>query len=246
MKKLTFLFTLLLVSHVAFSVAVKTVETDKLTFHNFSAWSYDVTGHIITVNTTQYMVGNLTVVTGTINTAAGTFLTFSGITAGSSSGSVALWAPGTVFPNPSPANLVDFVQWGAAGQAYASVAIAAGLWSSGTFVNSSLPITRSNNYGSTGSSEWASSMALAEISLEQMVQIGPLPFDDELNFKFEQGHDFTLIRVYDVLGKLLHKQKFILPSESFIYHSSKLKKGVYLVQLETVTGKVLVKRVLKN
>ena len=247
MKKLITLFFLVLLTLSSWAVALKVLEQTKLTFHNFSTNSFDVSNHILTVGTTQYNMNNLMVLSGTINTTAGSYLQVEipgGIPI--ASGSVALWAPGTSFPNPSFALMVDFVQWGAAGQAYEAEAVSAGRWQAGTFVNATLPITRSNNYGSFGSSEWASSVGFDESALRAMVSFQPLPFQDELNLRFEQGHAFNEVRLYNVLGELITTKQIMQSTISLSLNTGSLKNGIYLIELRRDDGLSVVRRVVKR
>ncbi len=246
MKKIILLTISFLFSQLAFCVAIKVLESNKASLHNFSGGNYNVSNHIITVNSNQFNTNTLTVLSGSLMTTAGTYVVLGGISLPSAMGSMALWAPGTTFPNPSPAKLVDFVQWGADNQAYLSVAIAAGLWSAGTFVNASLPIARSGNYGSSGASEWWSSLSTVNYSFEDFVQIGPIPFDHQLNFEFVQGHAFTSIAIYNLLGKLLIELQIPQDATMLTYQTERLTNGIYLLQLKTANGSVLTKRLNKK
>ena len=246
MKKLITLVFILLVSTQMWAVAIKVVEQSKITFHNFSAGSYDVSNHILTVGTTQYNINNLVILSGAINTTAGSFLQVEVNMFSTSAGSIALWAPGTSFPNPNSALLVDFVQYGAAGQPYEAEAAAAGRWSVGAFVNAGLPITRSNNYGSFGASEWASSVTIDENTLSNIVSFQPLPFQNELNLRFEQGHGISEIVFYNVLGQLLLTKQVMQQTLSLTINTSDLQNGVYLVELRRIDGRNIVRKVIKR
>jgi hypothetical protein len=206
-----------------------------------------MTGHILTIDANQYSVNNLTVLSGSLSTNGGDYVEMQLPAAASvSSGSIALWAPGTSFPNPSYVLMVDFVQWGAGGQAYESEAVSAGRWSTGDYVNASLPITRSNNYASFGASEWYSSVGLDENSLEAMVQIGPVPFDSEINMTFEQGHAFNEVFVFNMLGELVYHQKVMQHTAALTLNTAELKSGVYLIEIKRKEGIGLVKRLVKR
>lgn len=247
MKKFITLIFLVAFTLSSNAVALKAMEQFKVTFHNYSNGNYDVTNFVFTIGTTQYNMNNLMVLSGNINTTAGSYLQVE-IPGGLpiNSGSAALWAAGVSFPNPNPVYLVDFVQWGAAGQAYESEAVAAGRWQAGTFVNASLPITRSGNYGSFGSSEWASSVGVDEGTLRAMVTFQPLPFQDELNLRFEQGHVFSEVRLYNVLGELITTKQIMQNTIALTLNTSALKNGIYLIELRRGDGLSVVRRVVKR
>ncbi len=247
MRKITFLLALVFLSVQTFGVALKVIEQTKITFHNFSSGPYDVSNHVITVGTTQYNTNSLMVIAGSLNTTAGSYVAFElPAAAPVNQGSIALWASGVSFPNPVAALMVDYVQWGATGQAYEAEAISVGKWGASTFVNATLPITRSNNYGSWGASEWASSMDLPEATLDYLVEIGPVPFQDEITMKFEQGHDVNHIMLYNVLGQLIYQQEVMQASIIININSSNFKSGVYLVELQRNGKQSMVKRLVKR
>jgi hypothetical protein len=247
MKKTTFLLIAVFFSMQLFGVALKIIESTKITFHNFSANPYDMAGHILTIDANQYMINNMTILSGSLSTVGGDYVEMElPASANAASGSIALWAPGTNFPNPSYALMVDFVQWGAGGQEYETQAVNAGRWAVGAFVNASLPIARSNNYGSWGASEWASSVGLDEKALEAMVQVGPVPFDTEINMSFEQGHSFNEVFVFNMLGELVYTQKLMQHTASLKLNTAELKSGVYLIEIKSNNRVGIVKRLVKR
>ena len=246
MRKITILFVLCFAVQSVFAVAAKTVEEARVTFHNFSGGPYDVSGHFVTVNNTSHTVGSLTIIAGVLNTPAGSLLIFGGLNIPKNQGSLALWAPGTDMNNPKSSDMIDFVQWGSGGQPFESLAVAAGLWAAGTFVNSGLPITRSNNYGNVGSGEWSSSLNVREYNTEDFVEIGPMPFEDHINLVFTQGHRFTEANLYSVLGKLVEHMDIMQSTASLSLSTHEMANGVYLIELKTSDGNLLIKKLIKR
>jgi hypothetical protein len=247
MKKITLLVALVFLTMQSFGVALKVVEPSKITFHNFSASTYDVSSHIITVGSTQYSTNSLMVVSGVLNTTAGSMVTFQLPTnAPVNQGSIALWAPGTQFPNPIAALMIDFVQWGATGQAFEAEAISVGKWSANAYVNATLPITRDNDYNSWGVGNWASSMHVDESLLNSMVEIGPVPFTDEVTVTFEQGHNVNEVLLYNMLGELIYHKQIMQSSLITTIVTSELQNGVYLMELRRTGKQSIVKRLVKR
>lgn len=248
MKKIITLLSVVLLAAVQVdAVAIHAVQADRISFHNFSAGTYDMTGHILTVGTTQYNVNVLTVITGALATTAGMYTELElPANAPTASGSIALWAPGTHFPNPISALMVSYVAWGAGGQAYEAEAVAAGKWQLNGFVNYTLPIKRNGDYSGNGPSYWYSTMGQEETSILNFLEVYPSPFQDELNLRFEQGHDFTDVLLYNVMGELLFQKRIMQETVALNLTTSGLKPGVYLLDVHKSNGKSQVKRLVKR
>jgi hypothetical protein len=248
MKRITTLFAILmLVAFESWAVAIHAVQSDRVIFHNFSAGTYDMTGHILTVGTTQYNVNVLNVISGALATTAGMYTELElPANAPSAAGSVALWASGTNFPNPISALMVSYVAWGAGGQAYEAEAVAAGKWQVNAYVNFTLPIKRSLDYAGNGPSYWYSSMGKEEISILNFLEVYPSPFHDELNLRFEQGHDYSDVLLYNVLGQLIYQKRIMQETVALNLTTSELKQGIYLLEVRTNKGKSQVKKMVKR
>ena len=248
MKKIITLLSVVLLAVVQVdAVAIAEVQLNRVGFYNYSAGPYDMTGHILTVGTTQYNVNVLNVITGALATTAGMYTELElPANAPSAAGSVALWAPGTHFPNPISALMVSYVAWGAGGQAYESEAVAAGKWQLNAFVNYTLPIRRNSDYTTSGAGNWYSTMGQEETSVLNFLEVYPSPFQDELNLRFEQGHDYTDVLLYNVMGQLLYQKRLMQETAALNLTTSELKPGIYLLEVRTITGKSQVKRLVKR
>jgi len=248
MKRLITLLTILLVVSIeSWAVAVHAVQVDRVVFHNFSAGPYDMSGHILTVGTTQYNVNGLNVLTGALATTAGMYIELElPANAPSAAGSVALWAPGTNFPNPISALLVSYVAWGAAGQPYEAQAVASGKWQTNGFVNYTLPIRRNGDYTTNTSANWYSTMGLNESIYFTLVEVYPSPFTNRLNLKFEKGHNYTTLALYSVCGQVLYQRPISQETTALSIHTYELKPGIYLLELRKSNGYTQVKRLIKR
>ena len=76
--------------------------------------------------------------------------------------------------------------------------------------------------------------------------VGPVPFQDEINLKFEQGHDVNHIKLYNVLGELIYQQEVMQASIIVNINSSNFKSGVYLVELQRNGKQSMIKRLVKR
>ncbi|WP_411029575.1 hypothetical protein [Spongiimicrobium sp. 3-5] len=117
-------------------------QNDKVELYNNGTIAVDLTDYFLCLGPATYRkVGDLPV-TGDIVLAPGAFITITydqlNTDAGQISntpgtGGLGLYESNTDFTDP--ATLSDFVQWGAAGSVRENVAVAAGIWTAGEFVN---------------------------------------------------------------------------------------------------------------
>jgi hypothetical protein len=142
--------------------------------------------------------------------------------------------------------MIDFVQWGATGQAYEAEAISVGKWPANAYVNATLPIARDNDYTSWGVGSWASSMNVDENLLNTLVEIGPVPFTDEVTVTFEQGHDVNEVLLFNMLGELIYHKQIMQSSMIVTIATNELQNGVYLMELRRSGRQSMVKRLVKR
>ena len=89
-------------------------------------------------------------------------------------------------------------------------------------------------------------MGVDESMLESMVNVGPVPFDSEIKLTFEQGHSFSEVFVFNMLGELVYHQKLMQHSATLTLNTVELKSGVYLIEIKQEKGLGLVKRLVKR
>ena len=99
---------------------------------------------------------NISIVSGDLMLDPGESVTVSWTTSGMNpAGSdLGLYNASAGFSNP--ANMLDFVQWGSAGNGREGVADAAGLWTAGEFISTGTPFFFSGGAGDFGNSFWSS------------------------------------------------------------------------------------------
>ena len=101
--------------------------------YNGGTQAEDVSNYFLCVGPGTYrQISGLTVVNGTTTIAPGEFLTVTYDQLDATADGLGLYIDNSGFGNP--ATLIDFVQYGAAGDARESEAVAAGLWPEGEFV----------------------------------------------------------------------------------------------------------------
>ncbi|NNK80047.1 MAG: hypothetical protein HKO93_01000, partial [Flavobacteriales bacterium] len=109
---------------------------------------------------TYTQIQNMTVVSGTTTMAPGDILVVSGHGYAAADDELGLYTANS-FGNS--ANIIDYVEWGSTGHARSSVAVAAGIWTTGDFVDN-VGGAASLEYDGEGdaSSDWAVSVVSTE------------------------------------------------------------------------------------
>jgi len=149
MKKiLLFTIALLSLSTLCFAQGLKITQVNpaskQIVIQNFGNAAVDLSSHQFCslFNYTALNSGTITVDQGSLNLSAGASVTLTWNSAGAmnmNGSDLCLYQPGPDFTNPN--HIIDFVQWNSGGNGRESVAVAAGLWSAGTFVNGNSPMS---------------------------------------------------------------------------------------------------------
>ncbi len=252
MKKLLLAVAVLaLFTSTSFGVAIEKVSQNSVEFFNFSGGTYDLTGHMVSVNDTWYNVDNLTLASGDLNVGAQTRVVLEGIVAPDMAASVGLWFPGTNSMNASEQNIVDFVQYGSTGQDFEVTAIAAALWAADLAAPGPLPIERTDAANGTGNGTWQSNavVSINSFDLDKSITIAPNPIQGTMNFTIgdnalSQIESFSY-QLIDISGKVITKAT-ALRSKEVSVDAADLPVGVYILNITTKNGAVLNRRIMKN
>ncbi len=126
---------------------------DQLTLTNFGAESIDVSSYRLCseFRYTQNLTG-LTLVDGELDIASGGSLTLSGFELTDAGADIGIYLPEGGFGSPEA--MVDFFQWGSAGNGRESVAVSKGIWSAGDFAEGSGPFVYTGDGVENGVSIW--------------------------------------------------------------------------------------------
>ena len=100
-------------------------------------------------------LSSLTIDDGSLMLAGGASVTISGFSVDDVSADLALYLPSGSFADA--ANMVDFMQYGAAGIGRESVAVTKGIWTAGEFIDDSSPFTYTGGGDDRGASFWVNS-----------------------------------------------------------------------------------------
>ncbi len=129
---------------------------DSFTFKNFGESEVDITSYRLCSKFvyTESALSNLTLTSGSLKLAAGASVTLSGWPVDDTSADLALYLAEGSFSDADA--LVDFVQWGSAGNGRESLAASKGIWTAGDFITGVAPFSYTGNGNQTGVSFWAS------------------------------------------------------------------------------------------
>jgi len=234
--KSTILLSLALLCSSVFAVELTNVGLNTATFYNFSSNEYDLSGHYLTTGSTLFPVAELGIQKSLV-VPPGQYITFVIPNTLSSPSSIGLWYPGTF-----PTSVVDFIQFGAAGQPYETEAVQAGRWVSGEFVQGSPPFERTSlNYSDIGASFWQeTTVGTSELTTQTKIRVFPNPFLDELSVEtgFTNGTTCS-VTITDSKGMTVVNMQGIR-EKNIVIESAHLPRGTYYIQLESETGMEIV------
>ncbi|MCB0761169.1 MAG: hypothetical protein KDC12_06555 [Flavobacteriales bacterium] len=132
------------------------VDTDlkQITIHNFGGCTVDYTNYELCSDLVCESVGNMTLVSGALVVGSGASMTVQWDAWSPAAGGtdLDLYTPSPVYTDPT--DLQDFVQWGSGGNGREAVAVAAGIWTAGTFITDVSPFSYIGNGTQNGVNFW--------------------------------------------------------------------------------------------
>ncbi len=162
MKKILFIALAMctLIANAQIRFTQVTPATDQIKIKNFGAMAVDISTYRLCAlfDYTALNAAPVTIVSGDFNLSQNEVVTISWPNGGDGFGTVAsdlgLYLPTGSFAIST--NMVDFMQYGAAGQGRENVANTAGIWTAGTFLTGAGPWFYIGDGNSTGVTEWMS------------------------------------------------------------------------------------------
>ncbi len=164
--------------------------------------------------------------------------------------SIAIWYPNSLPNNPTPANMVDFLQYGSAGNPYESVAVAAGLWTAGDFISVAPPYQFNGGIFDYGSSFFSTATSVSELNaIKTGLQVLPNPVSN--NAKIIVPSDFNKnqlpieLTLFNVSGEAVMTSVKPGAKEYFI-ECNDYADGYYTVQLKDLDQNTITTRLIKS
>lgn len=163
--------------------------------------------------------------------------------------SIAIWYPNSLPNNATPANLVDFLEYGSAGHPYESVAVAAGKWTAGDFISVASPYQFNGGINDYGSAFYSTTTSVDEITnFNNALHIFPNPAKNQATLVaangFNKNHRPVEITIFSSKGEIIETTVKNGAEEYFI-DCDKLSNGVYTVRLKDIYSNSVYSRIVK-
>ena len=131
----------------------------------------------------------------------------------------------------APSAMEDYLQWGSANHQREPVAVAAGLWDAGTFVDVAPPFEYTGDGLQNGVAFWATTtLGVDDFENLNSILLYPNPASNMVTLEFSTiTSSTTAIEIFDVLGKQIYKSSVTTKSESI--DVSNWNSGVYLMRI---------------
>ena len=238
MKKLLSLLLILFFVTDGYSrLRVKNVDVVKgeVEIKNVAGFAFDYNNFQFVINNVVFNMSNLTIASGNLNAGLDEIIIITGLVF-PTAGSVSIWYPNSLSQGAN-VNLVDFMQYGSAGNPYEASADSAGLWTIGDFVTGNPPYSHTGGPLDEGVTFWqANTVGINEYNGGIKFSTFPNPAINTLNLKIEPnllGEDLQLT-IVDLQGKQMIQK----PMEKLIntIPVSHLPKGIYYAILVNNEG----------
>jgi hypothetical protein len=228
------LFSNLVKANATIRVYEMYYASQQITVKNMANFNYSYDQFQISVEN-MYYTKSLQLFSGSlVNMAPGATailnITFPSMSTGASIG---IWYPGSLPSNATPANLVDFLQYGSAGHPYESVAAAAGKWTAGDFIISPFPITFTGGIFDYGSSFYTTSAGISELLSKYSIAVYPNPCTASVTVSCDNNfgnHQPVNIEMVDAEGTLFRSNRKLAGS-GFSIETESLPKGIYFLRI---------------
>ncbi|TGV02714.1 T9SS type A sorting domain-containing protein [Flavivirga rizhaonensis] len=126
-------------------------------------------------------------------------------------------------------DMIDYLQWGSASHQRESVANAAGIWVTGTFLSVSPPFEYTGTGSENGVANWGTTLSVNDFSVNSF-SLSPNPSSSILSLKFPQVINDGTLSIYNVLGETILNKKLPL-NNALEIDVSNFNQGLYLVKI---------------
>ena len=210
----------------------------KIIIHNFCNCQYDYSQFQISVNSNYYTLSSLTLAWGVLNMLAYQNACLVGLSMpppsaadnGGGGASIAIWYPGSLPSNATPANLVAFLQYGSGGHDYEAVAVSAGMWVAGEYINVPPPIGFTGGITDYALSFYSTATGIVSVDGVEGISINPNPASEKTYLSLPDGLQNVPVKVtiYNSNGEAVLRKPFESTREIDIRN---LPAGFYMVEV---------------
>jgi hypothetical protein len=243
----TFLFAAFLAQQInaqQFKLLVVDPTADTVTIKNFGTTTQNVGNYrLCSLFSYRTLSTQTTVISGSLNLAPNAEVTVTSSGYLNDSGAdLGLYLPSGSFG--SAANMVDFTQWGSSGNGRESVAVSAGLWTAGTFINLAPPYEFTGSVGDSGVNFWSTFLSVNDIETTSGFNLFPNPSDSIITIELNGSPSHLTVEVFDILGKQIMIQNLENTNATQV-DVSNWNNGLYLIKISN-DDKIETKRFVKQ
>lgn len=88
--------------------------------------------------------------------------------------------------------------------------------------------------------------AVEESPEAQLIKVSPNPTQSTLQIDWSNGENYHTVRVLDTAGSLIFSEKLDSSQKNHVLDVSKLANGFYFIDMESVKGEHVIKKIVKN
>lgn len=244
------LFTFLLLNSLLLNAQIRLVEVDPQNdtaiIKNFGTSTVDIANYWFCTLFVYNQLSSFTVVNGSLNLAVGATVELSGLSLNNNDGDMGLYLPGSSGNFGQQSFMVDFMQWGDAGNGRESVANTKGIWTSGEFLAGSGPFYYTGNGTENGASSWAQgTLNTNDEFLNSALTIYPNPVKENITIQELQNVRLKSAVFYDMTGKLITTRNL---TNTFTGNISlkNLNSGIYTLKVSDDKGRTITRKIIKQ
>jgi Secretion system C-terminal sorting domain len=134
----------------------------------------------------------------------------------------------------SSSAMIDYMQWGSASHQRENVAVAAGVWSAGTFISVAPPFEYTGDGSQNGVAFW-STLSVDDFEQRNSLSLYPNPSNSVLNVEFSSNISQGKVEIFDLLGKQVFTQSIVSNNFTEI-DVTNWETGLYLVKISSENG----------
>lgn len=249
MRKITFLFSLVFMFFVYQSNAqIRLLKVDtgngQITIKNFGGTTVDITGYRFCARFNYSGVTAGMVVSGDLNLSPDEEVIVSWnviLSSTATNSDLGLYLPTGGFN--SAAAMLDFTQWGSAGNGRESVAVAKGIWTAGDFLSLATftsPFVYFGDGAQNGLAFWSDvTLGVEDELFAKTTKIFPNPAVDHISIEGDRLND-GFVKIFNITGKLV---KEVIDFRNI--NISELAAGLYFVEINSEGKKAIKKLVIR-
>ncbi len=219
-------------------------SSNKATIKNFGTSTIDISSYWFCTLFAYDQLSSLTVDSGSLNIANGATVVISGVNLNNSDADLGLYNTNSF---GSSTAMVDFMQWGDAGNGRESVANTAGIWTTGNFLAGSGPFIYNGDGSQNGITFWQEgTLSIRDVILNASLSIYPNPVVETLKIKKLQNINLKIASIFDISGRLISSVDLTQTISEKRIALNSITKGIYFIRITDDQGGTIAKKFIKE